>query len=308
MAVETNIFKEEKKEQILWQKVSSGAFILLGNKMMIVCLGIVVFWFGVALLAPLLTPYSPTKQDWKAVNQGPSIAHPLGTDELGRDLWSRLIYGARVVLIITPVTEKFWLPGGVALWGVFVSLAVGCTLGLLSGYKGGWLDEILMRLVDAMMAIPYILFYLLIVTTLGISVINVVFAISITATPSVARLTRGLTLDIRTRDYIRSAETRGESFWYIVFIEILPNARGPILVDSMFRMGWAIFALGTLGFLGLGLPPPSPDWGSMIAKGRAFILVGSPWAAFWPSVAIASLVVALNLLADELRTESMKYQ
>jgi peptide/nickel transport system permease protein len=290
------------------KKVLSGTFILLNNKMMMICLGVVVFWFSVALFAPLLTPYSYSEQDWEAVNQGPSLAHPLGTDELGRDLWSRLIHGARIVLIITPITEKYWLPGGVALWGVFVSLAIGSALGLLSGYCGGWLDEIIMRFVDAIMAIPYILFYLLIITTLGISVINVVFAISITATPSVARLVRGLTLDIRTRDYIRSAETRGEKLWRILFVEILPNAKGPILIDSMFRIGWAIFALGTLGFLGLGLPPPSPDWGSMVAKGRAFILLGSPWAAIWPSIAIASLVVALNLLADELRTESMKYQ
>ena len=126
-------------------------------------------------------------------------------------------------------------------------------------------------------------------------------------TPGIARLVRGLTLDIRTREYIRAAETRGESDLYIMFVEILPNARGPIIIDAMLRVGYAIFSMGTLGFLGLGLPPPSPDWGSMVAKGREFIMHGSPYAALWPSLAIASLVVGLNLLADGLREESMRY-
>jgi peptide/nickel transport system permease protein len=269
---------------------------------------LVLFWVFVAVFAPLLTPYTPLEQDWKAPNQGPSRAHVLGTDELGRDLWSRLIYGARVVLVVLPVSENFWLPGGTALWGVFAALLVGMTLGLLSGYYGGWIDEIVMRLLDAMMAVPIILLYLIIMAALGASAMNVVIAITIVGTPGIARLVRSLTLDIRTREYIRASETRGESPWYIMFVEILPNARGPIIVDSMLRVGYAIFAMGTLGFLGLGLPPPSPDWGSMVAKGREFILAGSPWAALWPSIAIASLVVGLNLLADGLREESMRYQ
>jgi peptide/nickel transport system permease protein len=189
-----------------------------------------------------------------------------------------------------------------------VALIVGMTLGLVSGYYGGWIDEIVMRLLDAMMAVPIILLYLIIMTALGASALNVVIAITIVGTPGIARLVRSLTLDIRTREYIRASETRGESAWYIMFVEILPNARGPIIVDAMLRVGYAIFAMGTLGFLGLGLPPPSPDWGSMVAKGQEFILAGSPWAALWPSVAIASLVVGLNLLADGLREESMRYQ
>ncbi len=248
------------------------------------------------------------EQDWKAPNQGPSIAHILGTDELGRDLWSRLIYGARIVLVVMPISEKFWIPGGTAIWGVFIALLVGTTLGLLGGFHGGWIDEIVMRLLDAMMAVPIILLYMIIMAALGASALNVVIAITIVGTPGIARLVRSLTLDIRTREYIRAAETRGENPWYIMFVEILPNARGPIIVDAMLRVGYAIFAMGTLGFLGLGIPPPSPDWGSMVAKGREFILAGSFWAALWPSVAIASLVVGLNLLADGLREESMRYQ
>lgn len=288
----------------IWQAFA----VLLSSKIAVVGLVIVLFWVSVAIFAPLLTPYTPLEQDWKSPNQGPSKEHILGTDELGRDLWARLIYGARVVLVILPLSERFWLPGGTALWGVFAALVVGTTLGLFSGYHGGWLDEIVMRLLDAMMAIPIILLFLIIMAALGASALNVVIAITIVGTPGIARLVRSLTLDIRTREYVRSGETRGESPWYIMFVEILPNARGPIIVDAMLRVGYAIFAMGTLGFLGLGMPPPSPDWGSMVAKGREFILAGSPWAALWPSIAIASLVVGLNLLADGLREESMRYQ
>ena len=290
------------------RRIWEGVSIVFASRTAMIGLAIVLFWVIVAVFAPFLTPYTPLEQDWKVPNQGPSSAHILGTDELGRDLWSRLIYGARVVLVILPISENFWLPGGTALWSVFVALLVGTTLGLVSGHYGGWVDEIVMRLLDAMMAVPIILLYLIIMSALGASAVNVVIAITVVGTPGIARLVRSLTLDIRTREYIRAAEIRGESPWYIMFVEILPNARGPIIVDAMLRVGYAIFAMGTLGFLGLGLPPPSPDWGSMVAKGREFILAGSPWAALWPSVAIASLVVGLNLLADGLREESMRYQ
>ncbi|MCZ7572972.1 MAG: ABC transporter permease [Ardenticatenaceae bacterium] len=282
--------------------------LIFESKTATVGLIIVLFWVLVAVLAPLLTPYSPTDQDIHAQNQGPSSVHPLGTDSLGRDLWSRIIYGDRVVLVYLPVTETFWLPGGTALWGVFLGLVAGATLGLMGGYLGGWVDEVIMRVLDAMMAFPVILLYMIIIAAVGASAINVVMAIAIVGMPGIARLVRSLALDIRTRDYIRAAETRGESPWHIMFVEILPNARGPIIVDAMLRVGYAIFAMGTLGFLGLGLPPPSPDWGSMVAKGRQFILAGSPWEALWPSVAIASLVVGLNLFADGLREESLRYQ
>ena len=290
------------------RRVWEGISVLFASKRAVVGLLIFLFWIFVATFAPLLTPYSPTEQDWKFPNQGPSLAHPLGTDELGRDLWARLIYGARIVLVLLPVSEHFYLIGGTALWGVFAALVVGTTLGLISGYRGGWIDEIVMRFLDGMMSIPVILLYLIIVAAIGPSAVNVVIAITIVGSPGIARLVRGLTLDIRTREYIRAAETRGENQWRIMFLEILPNARGPIIIDAMLRVGYTIFAMGTLGFLGLGLPPPSPDWGSMVAKGREFIMVGSPWAALWPCVAIGSLVVGLNLMADGLRQESMRYQ
>jgi len=299
--------KVDKKVGV-FRRIWAGLSILFASKIATVGLAIVLFWVIVAVFAPLFTQYTPLEQDWKAPNQGPSSAHILGTDELGRDLWSRMIYGARVILVQMPITENFWVPGGTALWGVIIALLVGMTLGLLGGYYGGWIDEIIMRLLDAMMAVPIILLYMIIMAALGASAINVVIAITIVGTPGIARLVRSLTLDIRTREYIRAAETRGESPWHIMFVEILPNARGPIIIDAMLRVGYAIFAMGTLGFLGLGIPPPSPDWGSMVAKGREFIMTGSPWATLWPCIAIASLVVGLNLLADGLREESMRYQ
>jgi len=299
--------KVDKKVGV-FRRIWAGLSVLFSSKIATVGLAIVLFWVIVAVFAPLFTQYTPLELDWKAPNQGPSSAHILGTDELGRDLWSRLIYGARVILVQMPITENFWIPGGTALWGVIVALIIGMTLGLMGGYYGGWIDEIIMRLLDAMMAVPIILLYMIIMAALGASAINVVIAITIVGTPGIARLVRSLTLDIRTREYIRAAETRGESPWHIMFVEILPNARGPIIIDAMLRVGYAIFAMGTLGFLGLGIPPPSPDWGSMVAKGREFILIGSPWATLWPCIAIASLVVGLNLLADGLREESMRYQ
>ncbi len=299
--------KTDKKAG-LFRRLWMGMSILFSSKVATIGFALVIFWVTVAVFAPFFTPYTPLEQDWKAPNQGPSKAHILGTDELGRDLWSRLIYGARVVLVQLPVTDRYWLPGGTAIWGVIVALMVGMTLGLVGGYYGGWIDEIIMRLLDAMMAVPIILLYMIIMAALGASALNVVIAITIVGTPGIARLVRSLTLDIRTREYIRAAETRGEGAWHIMFVEILPNARGPIIIDAMLRVGYAIFAMGTLGFLGLGIPPPSPDWGSMVAKGREFILSGHPWAALWPSIAIASLVVGLNLLADGLREESMRYQ
>lgn len=303
----TGNISEDQTARNRKDRLRAGIKILFTSRIAIVGFIIVLFWVVCAIFAPFLTPYSPTHQDWKYPNIGPSWEHPLGTDELGRDLWARLIYGARVVLVYLPVTEKISLPGGTALWGVMTALVIGSILGLYAGYRGGWTDEIIMRFLDAMMSIPVILLYLIIVTALGASAVNVVIAIMIAGVPGIARLVRGLTLDIRTREYVRAAETRGESALYIMFVEILPNARGPIIIDAMLRVGYAIFAMGTLGFLGLGLPPPSPDWGSMVAKGREFILQGSPYAALWPSLAIASLVVGLNLLADGLREESTRY-
>ncbi len=278
----------------LGQRFRDAIAPILASKVALVGLGLVSFWILVAIFAPLITPYGPLEQDPEAMNLGPSLEHLLGTDNLGRDLWARLIYGARTILILAPLS-------------VLCALGVGATLGLIGGYLGGWIDEIVMRLLDAIMAFPAILLYLIIIFALGPSAINVVIAITIAGAPGIARLVRSLTLDIRTREYIAAAELRGENPFYIMFVEILPNARGPIIVDAMLRIGYAVFAIGTLGFLGLGLPPPAPDWGSMVAQGRLYIWI-NPWAVLWPSLAISSLVIGLNLFADGLREETMRYQ
>lgn len=283
------------------------------NKTAVAGMIIVTVFVITAILAPWISPHDPVDaslydQLKPPLWQGGTIKNILGTDDLGRDIWTRLIYGARIILVYLPVGSDYFFPGGTALWSVFAALVVGCALGLVGGYYGGWLDDIIMRLLDAMMSIPVLLLYLIIVAALGASAVNVVLAIAIVGSPGIARLARGLTLDLRTREYVWAAKARAERPWRIMFLEILPNARGPIIVDAMLRIGQAVFAMGTLGFLGLGIPPPSPDWGSMIASGRLFILKGSPWAALWPSLAIASLVVGFNLIADGLREESNRYQ
>jgi ABC-type dipeptide/oligopeptide/nickel transport system permease subunit len=205
------------------------------------------------------------------------------------------------------VVPTYSIPIGVAIWGVFGSVVVGSLLGLNAGYRGAWADQGTMQVLDALIAFPQIVLYLVVIAALGQGDLVVILAITVTGAPGVARLVRSLTLDIKTRDYIRAAETRGETPWYIMLKETLPNARGPLLVDSMLRVGYAIFAIGTLGFLGIGLPPPDPDWGSMVNDARSSIF-SNAWAVIWPSVAIASLVIGLNLFADGLREELTRYQ
>ena len=262
-------------------------------------LAIVITWLGLGLLSLVWTPHGPTATDF-AQNQGPSFAHPLGTDHLGRDLLSRLMAGAQVILIKTRLPGDHVLPGGVALWGVFGSLLLGTLLGLNAGYRGSWVDQSIMQLLDALIAFPRIVLYLIVIAALGQGDPVVILAITVTGTPGIARLVRGMTLDLKTRDYVQAARTRGENAWYIMYREILPNVRGPLVVDATLRVGYAIFTIGTLGFLGIGLPPPDPDWGSMVNEARRFIF-SSPFAMLWPAAAISSLVVGLNLMADALQ-------
>ena len=277
-----------------WRRMWEAISIIFESKVAVVGLAIVLFWLLVAIFAPFISPYTPLEQDVNAVDQGPSARHPLGTDDIGRDLWARLAHGSRLILTLAPLS-------------VLCTLAVGITLGLMAGYFGGLADEIVMRILDSMMAFPAVLLYLIIISAVGPSTINIVIAIVITGAPGVARMVRSLAMDICTREYIAAARLGGENPLYIMFVEILPNVRGPIIVDAMLRVGYAVFAIGTLGFLGLGLPPPAPDWGSMVCRGRRSIWI-NPWPVLWPSLAISSLVVGLNLFADSLGEEMMRYQ
>jgi peptide/nickel transport system permease protein len=297
--------EQPSRWQSLWKSIS----LVFESKIAIAGLLMVLFWVVLGLISLVWTPYSPNSSLFTQ-NLTPNAQNWLGTDHLGRDILSRLMTGTQVILLKTRMPESFGafaIPIGVAIWGVAGSVAVGAVLGLNAGYRGGWYDQVIMQLLDALIAFPVIVLYLVVIAALGQGDLVVIVAITITGAPGVARLVRSLALDIKTRDYIRAAETRGENPWYIMFVEILPNARGPILVDSMLRVGYAIFAIGTLGFLGIGLPPPDPDWGNMVNEARKGIF-SAPVAVVWPSLAIATLVIGLNLFADGLREELTRFQ
>jgi peptide/nickel transport system permease protein len=288
------------------QRLRKSLSIVFESRVATVGLVMVLFWVVLALISLFWTPFEPNASDFMQ-NLAPNGTNWLGTDHLGRDILSRLMQGTQVILLKTRLPGDIAIPGGVAIWGVLGSLALGATLGLNAGYRGGWWDQVIMQFLDAMIAFPRIVLYLVVIAALGQGDLVVILAIAITGAPGVARLARSLAMDIRTRDYIRAAETRGESVWYIMFREILPNARGPLMVDAMLRVGYAIFAIGTLGFLGIGLPPPDPDWGSMVNDARKNIF-SNQLAVIWPALAIATLVIGLNLFADGLREELTRYQ
>ena len=304
MAVQTMTRPRPSRLQRTWKSIS----IVFESRVATVGMAIVLFWIILAFISLFWTPYDPNASDF-IQNQGPSAQNWLGTDHLGRDIFSRLMQGTQVILLKTrlPGGAGTSIPIGVAIWGVLGSLTLGAVLGLNAGYRGGWWDQIIMQVLDALIAFPQIVLYLVVIAALGQGDLVVILAITITGAPGVARLARSLALDIKTRDYVRAAETRGESAWYIMFREILPNARGPLLVDGMLRVGYAIFAIGTLGFLGIGLPPPDPDWGNMVNEARRNIF-SNQLAVIWPALAIASLVIGLNLFADGLREEMTRYQ
>lgn len=246
---------------------------------------ILLFWIFIALAAPLCK-YSPTEMPSSAL-QSPSREHWLGTDHLGRDVMSRLFWGTRVVLVLAPLAT---------LLGVLA----GASLGLISGYTGGRVDMLIMRGCDILMSFPFLLIYILIITSIGPSALNVVVAVSLGSVPSISRIVRSLVLEARTEDYVSAARLRGERRWYILVREILPNVSGPIIVDACIRVGYAVMAIGSLGFLGLGIPPPTPDWGGMINEGRAWIF-RMPWVVLAPATALSSVVVGLNMLSDGLK-------
>jgi peptide/nickel transport system permease protein len=257
----------------------------------------VLFWAVIAILAPVLPLHDPLRQ-FEMVMAKPLSSGPageffwLGTDDMGRDLLSRLVWGGQRVFI--------W--AGLATITAYVT---GMLMGVAAGYLGGWWDDALSFISNLIMSFPLIVLYIVIIGRLGATPLNIILAVTLATGPQVMRIVRGLVLDLKTRDYIAAAQVRGESSLYIMLVELLPNARGPLIVDACLRMGYTTIGIALLGYLGLGLPPPAPDWGSMINSAQKFGSFGAN-AMLWPAIAVSTLVLGLNLLADGLREISLR--
>ena len=258
--------------------------------------GIVLFWVLVAVLAPLIAPFEPNATYYPYARPGAGHVGGgtfwLGADMIGRDILSRIIWGTRTVLVYAPLAT-------------FSAYVLGILMGLAAGYKRGWVDEVLSRLGDVLLSFPVLVLYIIVIATVGASGVNIVIAITVAGAPGVMRIVRGLTLEIGSRDFVAAARLRGEPAWYIMAVEILPNARGPLIVDACLRLGYVTITIGVLGFLGLGLPPPDADWGSMINQARG-VAMAFPHMTVFPCIAISSLVLGFNLLADGLREISLR--
>jgi peptide/nickel transport system permease protein len=257
------------------------------RKSALIALFVIVALILIAIFAPLIAPYDPTKQSWSAVRKAPSLAHWFGTDEVGRDILSRIIYGTRASL-----------SAGVISVGIAIS--IGVPLGLLSGYLGGKVDAILGRITDAMLAVPFLILAIALAAFLGPSLGNAMIAIGVTATPLFIRLTRGQTLSVVKEDYIEAARAVGNPGWRIALRHILPNVMPALLVQATLTIATAIIAEASLSFLGLGQQPPAPSWGSMLNAAQRF-LTNAPWMAVWPGLAIFVTVLSFNLFGDGLR-------
>lgn len=253
---------------------------------------LVLFWVFVAIFAPLISPYDPNANDMEALMSPPTAAHWLGTDNSGRDILSRIIWGSRTVFQVAPIA-------------VLCAYAIGCMMGLMAGYYRGWVDDLINRISDIVLSFPAIVLYIIVIMKLGPSAINIVIAVIVISSPQITRIVRGMTLELREREYVAAAKMRGESALYIMLVEILPNARGPLIVDACLRLGYTTIAIGVLGFLGLGLPPPDPDWGGMVKETYAMMSI-YPHMSLFPAAAISSLVVGLSLLADGMREISIR--
>jgi len=250
-------------------------------------LPLVALHLFLAAFGPWLTPYTPTDFHLDDQLAYPSLAFPLGTDEFGRDILSRVMAGARSIILVS-------------LAGSALGIALGTIIGMASGYKGGKTDEITMRVMDGLMSFPSLLLALLVLSVLGSNQINIVGTIGVVFMPRVARVMRSATLALKEMEFVQNAKLRGESSFYIVFQEILPSTIPVLGVEASVRLSYAILIASSLGFLGLGVQPPSPDWGLMISENQRFI-VQAPWVALVPAGAVATLVIGVNLLTDGLR-------
>src|SRR5205823_6846300 len=260
---------------------------ILTNPLNLLALALIAVFALCALLAPVIAPYDPLAQELGSRLQPPSPQHWLGTDSLGRDIASRILFGARISLIIGVVV--------VATAGV-----VGTAIGLVAGYAGGLVDESLMRLTDVFFAFPALILAMAIAGALGPSLTNAIIAIAVVSWPVYARLVRAQVLTLREREYVEAARSLGASTPRIIWQHILPNTLAPLLVQASFDMGGAILAAAGLSFIGFGTQPPTPEWGVMISDGRSYIST-QPWLSLFPGLAILFTVAAFNLIGDGLR-------
>ena len=260
---------------------------LLKRKSAVFGLVVIVLFVAVALLAPLIAPYDPTQQSWTAIRKPPSLQHWFGTDESGRDLFSRVIFGARASLLAGVVS-------------VSIALGLGVPIGLLAGYGGRWIDAIIGRITDAMLACPFLILAIALAAFLGPSLQNAMIAIGVTAAPIFVRLTRGQVMAVKVEDYVEAARAVGNPAMRIAVKHILPNILPALIVQATISIAAAIIAEASLSFLGLGQQPPAPSWGSMLNTAQRF-LTNAPWMAVWPGLAIFLAVLSFNILGDGLR-------
>jgi peptide/nickel transport system permease protein len=253
----------------------------------LVGLTVVAFFIALSILAPIVSPYDPLATNWAMVRKPPSMLHLFGTDEIGHDILARIIWGSRASLMAGIIS-------------VSLALAIGVPIGLLTGYVGGIVDATVMRLIDAMLAIPFLILAIALAAFLGPNLTNAMIAIGVSQMPVFVRLTRGQVLSVKHEEYVEAAYAVGNSARRIVLRHILPNIIPPLLVQATLATAAAIIAEASLSFLGLGQQPPDPSWGSMLNSAKNF-MSQAPWMAIWPGLAISSLVMSLNLFGDGLR-------
>ena len=250
-------------------------------------LGVIAFFVALALLAPFFAPYDPLATSWGEIRKPPSAAHWFGTDEIGRDVASRVIFGARASLLAGVVS-------------VLISMSIGVPLGLLAGYAGGKIDLLISRLTDAVLACPFLILAIALAAFLGPSLTNAMIAIGVSATPVFVRLTRGQALAVKAEEFILSARAIGNPPWRIALRHVLPNVMPALIVQATLAIAAAVIAEASLSFLGLGQQPPAPSWGSMLNTAKNYI-DNAPWMAIWPGLSIFALVLSFNLVGDGLR-------
>ncbi len=275
------------QDEVVETPASRATRRLLRRKGAMLGLAIIAIFVAIALLAPLISPYDPEQQTWSAVRKAPSALHWFGTDDVGRDVLARVIYGARASLLAGVIS-------------VAIAILVGLPIGLISGYLGGFIDALFSRITDAMLACPFLILAIALAAFLGPSLGNAMIAIGITTTPIFVRLTRAQVMAVKVEDYVEAARCVGNPHWRIALIHILPNILPALLVQATLSIAAAIIAEATLSFLGLGQQPPAPSWGSMLNAAQRF-LVNAPWMAVWPGLAIFLTVLSFNLLGDGLR-------